>query len=186
MLHLETTLDTPRLILRPLTLGDAEAAFEWCGDPLVNRYMSYPLHESTDSVRDWLKSLPYQPDYDFGIERKDNGLLIGSCGIYYMEEDDSWSFGYNLRRDSWNRGYATEAARAMITHVYKKHGGRHFSANHAAANPASGAVIRKCGLVFDHTALYHKLHGSTSFISHFYRLDLNEADPLPWQRGQVD
>ncbi len=32
-------IETERLILRPLTQSDANAVFEWAGDPLVNRYM---------------------------------------------------------------------------------------------------------------------------------------------------
>ena len=36
-------IDTERLILQPLTVADAEDAFEWQSDPEVNRYMIYPL-----------------------------------------------------------------------------------------------------------------------------------------------
>ena len=38
------TLETDRLILRPLTVADADAVFVWARDPKVNRYLKYPLH----------------------------------------------------------------------------------------------------------------------------------------------
>ena len=41
MLH--PNLETPRLLLRPVTPEDAEAVFRWCGDPKVNRFMMYML-----------------------------------------------------------------------------------------------------------------------------------------------
>uniref|UniRef100_UPI0040564240 GNAT family N-acetyltransferase n=1 Tax=Acetatifactor sp. TaxID=1872090 RepID=UPI0040564240 len=39
-------IETERLILRPLTIDDAPDVFEWAGDPIVNRYMPYPLLEN--------------------------------------------------------------------------------------------------------------------------------------------
>ena len=40
----EPILETERLVLRPLTVDDAEAVFEWTSDPRVAKYMSYPRH----------------------------------------------------------------------------------------------------------------------------------------------
>ena len=46
-----TIITTDRLILRPLTLDDAEAAFEWTGDERVAKYMIYSTHESVETAR---------------------------------------------------------------------------------------------------------------------------------------
>lgn len=50
-------IETERLILRPLTINDAQAVFEWAGDPIVNRYMPYPLHENVHHTKEWISSL---------------------------------------------------------------------------------------------------------------------------------
>ena len=44
------TLETERLILRPLTLADRDDIFKWTGDPRVNKYMIYPLYKSAEGM----------------------------------------------------------------------------------------------------------------------------------------
>lgn len=47
-------IETKRLILRPLTLDDAQDVYEWTGDPVVNRYTPYPIHEDVQQTREWI------------------------------------------------------------------------------------------------------------------------------------
>ena len=49
-------LETERLILRDLVPDDWQAAFRWCGDPDVARYMVYPVYTRAEDVRTWLES----------------------------------------------------------------------------------------------------------------------------------
>lgn len=166
------TLETDRLVLRPLTVADAPAVFVWGGDPEVNRYMSYPLERSEADAEAWLRTVEEsEGDLEFGFVRKSDGALIGSGGAY-PGEDGSWVVGYNFRRDCWGRGYATEALRAIIDFVHGEKGGKVFTADHAVANPASGRVMEKCGMVFDHFGEYSKLDGSETFPAKCYRLEL--------------
>lgn len=173
-------LDTPRLTLRPLTQADADAAFVWCSDPVVNRYMPYTLYTRAEDVRTWLASVEQaEGEYNFGFVRKSDGLLIGSGSIGPDDEIGCWVFGYNLRRDCWNQGYATEAAQAMIDFAVREFGVRRFSANHAIANPASGRVMEKCGLVLDHLGAYSRFDGSETFPARYYRLTLDQLGRTP-------
>ena len=170
------TLETERLLLRPLTPDDAEAMFVWLSDPEVNRYMPYPLYTEIEAARRWVESANQREDYYlFGFVRKEDGLLIGSGDISPRDGlDKPWAFGYNLRRDCWNQGYATEATRAMIDFAHRTFGVRDFTAEHAKANPASGRVMEKCGLVFDHEGEYGRYDGSEVFPAKFYRLHIDE------------
>lgn len=167
-------IETERLILRPLTLDDAEAEFAWLSDPEVNRYMPYALYSNVEDVTKWLEYASTTKDeVHFGFERKADGFLIGAGSIGPDEKmPGAWSFGYNLRRDAWNQGYATEAARAMIDFAYREHGVRTFTASHAVDNPASGRVMEKCGLHFDHEGEYSRFDGSKIFPARFYILHL--------------
>ena len=114
-------LQTPRLILRPLTAADAEEVFIWCSDPLVNRFMPYALYTKTEDVRRWLEPVEKnEKQYEFGFVCKENNRLIGSGGIGPAEDNTQWEIGYNLRSDCWNQGYATEAAKAMIDFAYQE------------------------------------------------------------------
>lgn len=51
------TIETDRLILRPLTINDADDVFEWTGDERVAKYMVYPCHKNIEVTREWLCSL---------------------------------------------------------------------------------------------------------------------------------
>lgn len=166
-------IETERLILRPLTLNDADAVFEWTGDERVAEYMIYPCHRNIEVTREWLNSLDsLENEYTWGFVRKSDNKLIGSGGIRFRPEENVWSFGYNLRYDCWNHGYATEASKRMIEYVYSEHNAREFVAEHAVENTASGRVIEKCGLVFEEYSEYSKFNNSRTFRCKKYRMTL--------------
>ena len=167
-------LETERLILRPLTVDDAEAVYEWVSDERVTKYMPYQTYTSTDDVRKWLMNLQSENETNnFGFVFKENNLLIGSGDIGYSNEKSSWDFGYNIRYDYWNRGLATEATKCMMKFAYDNFGARDFSANHAVDNPSSGRVMEKLGLMFQHFGEYSKFDGSKTFKAKFYNVHLD-------------
>lgn len=162
------TIETERLILRPLNTDDAEAVFVWTGDERVTEYMTYSTYTSVEQVRRWLETA----DNVWGFVRKSDGLLVGSGDILpgrSTGEADIWEFGYCLRRDCWGYGYCTEATKAMIRYAFEQCGARKFMAQHAVENPASGRVIEKCGLTFSEYGSYEKKDGSRKFKSKVYR-----------------
>ena len=162
------TITTDRLLLRPLTLDDAEAAFEWTGDERVARYMIYSTHESVETTKEWLRTVKStDTQFEFGFVRKSDGKLIGSGGIRLLE-DGFWEFGYNFRFDCWGMGYATEASKAMIDHVRSKFGDVPLRAECAAENTASAHVIEKCGLVFKGFGEYTSYDGLKTFKAKIY------------------
>lgn len=166
---MELVIETERLILRPLTTSDAEDVFEWCSDPEVNRFMVYPLYNNIDDVRSWIESINTK-EYEFGFELKETGKVIGAGSVCYRPEEDAYELGYNLSRAFWKCGYATEAAKAMISWANSTFGARSFYAVHAAANVASCRVLCKPGFKEDHLMQYSKIDGSETFDAVFRRL----------------
>lgn len=163
------TLQTERLTLRALTTADAPAVFEWVSDPIVTRYMPYNTYTRVEDVAAWLRDVESETyNYNFAFVHKSDGKVIGSGDIGPNEENTAWEFGYNIRHDCWNQGYATEAARAMIAFARDTMGVTRFAANHATANPASGRVMEKCGLHFDHEGSYSSFDGLRTFPARFY------------------
>lgn len=165
-------LETDRLILRALSPNDAESAFVWQSDPLVNRYMRYALYTDVEDTRKWLATVQ-DSIHDFGVVRKADGLLIGSAGVVPTDDLAIWELGYNFRHDCWNQGYATEASQALLRYARDTHGIHDFVAGHAAQNPASGRVMEKCGFTYDHDGSYARFDGSETFSSRFYTLHLD-------------
>lgn len=165
-------IETERLILRPLTAADAEDVFEWVSDPAVNRFMPYNLYDNVEQVKEWIAGIREEHNH-FGFELAATGKVIGSGGIGFRPERGAYSLGYNLNRAFWGRGFATEAAKAMIQWAYESVGACDFAACHAVENPASGRVIQKCGFRFEKYGQYSRFDGSETFDAAFYSLHLN-------------
>lgn len=160
------TIETERLLLRPLVPEDAEAVFLWTGDSRVTEYMNYSTYSDPMQVRQWIETTGGRI---FGFVRRSDGQLIGSGDISPHEaEEGYWGFGYNLRYDCWNKGYTTEAVMAMIKYAAFL-GAEKFIAMHAVENPASGRVIEKCGLKFCGFGSYKKQDGSREYKAKVYR-----------------
>lgn len=168
------TIETERLILRPLTAADAEEVFEWVSDERVAKYMSYTTYKSIEQVVDLLKSFEVEStNCYFIVIRRSDEKAIGSCNIGVDSKDDGfWGFGYNFRYDCWGNGYATETVKAMLKYVYDNLGARKFTASHAEPNKASGRVMEKCGLHFVGYGEFKKLDGSCKMRSIVYEGEL--------------
>lgn len=171
----EPILETKRLILRPLTVADASACFEWASDERVAKFMSYTKAQDISEEIEWLKLAETDTvEYNWGFVLKENGELIGSGSIgpnKFM--DGYWGIGYNIKYNYWNKGLTTEAMQAVINYVYNELGVKKICADHAIDNPASGKVMEKCGLKFHHYGEYSKLDGSATFEAKFYTLELD-------------
>lgn len=169
-------LETERLILRPLKVEDAQEVFDnWASDPEVAKFMVWSTHENVDVTKVWLAELEKTIDsdeYDWGFVRKADGKLIGSGGIYYKENADSYNMGYNIMKDCWHQGYTTEAVRTMIDFGIKVLNAKRFTASHAKDNPNSGKVMEKVGLHYTHAGQYSKIDGSEQFECKFYELEI--------------
>ena len=140
--------------------------------------MVYNTYENREQAFDWLTFIQREPEanreYHFGYVRKEDGKLIGSGSIGPDSlREDFWGFGYNFRRDCWDMGYATEAARAMLQFAHDTLGATKFSSSHVDVNKASGHVMEKCGLTFEKYGTCQKLDGSCKARSMEYTGDWN-------------
>lgn len=169
--------ETERLIIRPLVPDDAEAAFRWCGDPEVNRYMIYPLYHRAEDVCAWLESRNTDdPDtYDEGIVLKSTGELIGSGGMHYHPERNAWEIGYNLRADRWGHGYMGEYLNALIEEIRKVRPVEAIDGIFAAENSKSRRVMEKLGMVWVRDTSYDKMDGSCTYPAKYYRRNLPQS-----------
>lgn len=166
-------IKTERLLLRPLTVGDAEEVFEWVSDERVARYMVYSTYTDIEQVRGWLAFVEENAStYNFGFERISDGMLIGSGDIGFNFQKGRWVFGYNFRYDCWGMGYATEAAKAMINYARTNFDAHKFASSHCEPNLASGNVMKKCGLHFVGYGTFQKLDGSVEMRSMEYEGEL--------------
>ncbi|MGN0533614.1 MAG: GNAT family N-acetyltransferase, partial [Eubacterium sp.] len=100
----EPILETERLILRPITLDDAEACFSWNSDERVTKFMSYPTVTDISQTIEWIKStLVDEKEWNWAFVLKEENKVIGSGGIGPSDKIQGyWGMGYNLHYDYWH------------------------------------------------------------------------------------
>ena len=146
-------LYTARLVLRELTLGDVPLYYARIGsDPEVTKYMLFGPHEdisqSVASIEKALRRYREGKCYRFCIALKETDELIGIIEpLRFDESDSSCSFAYMLARNFWGKGYGTEALTAILDFLFTEMEIQRVEADHMAENAASGAVMRKAGMV---------------------------------------
>lgn len=144
-------LETERLLLRPLVGDDLGALTGIFGDPAVMAaFAEAPL--AREQVERWLaRNLAHQQEHGYGLFAvclKDDGRLIGDCGLELMdiEGERVAELGYDFRSDCWNRGYATEAVRAVRHYAFDVLGLPLLVSLIRPGNDASARVAEKAGL----------------------------------------
>ena len=111
-----SVLETQRLVLREFQFEDLDALAAILCDRETMRY--YPVSFDLAAVADWIQRNRTRYANDgyglWAMILKSTRELIGDCGLVRQSVDavDEIEIGYHVRRDLWNQGYASEAARA--------------------------------------------------------------------------
>ena len=158
MRHLGTNVvETPRLVLRPFVREDAQAMFDnWASDPAVTKFLSWPTYRSVEDAHSilnvWLESYGKPDFYQWAIVLKELNQPIGSISVVNSDDRvDMVEIGYCIGRNWWGRGIMPEALSAVMVYLFDEVGMQRIEAGHDPDNPASGAVLRKCGLEYEGT-----------------------------------
>lgn len=143
-------LGTDRLILRRMTMADAQDIFAYSRDPEVSRYVLWDAHRSIHDSRAYLRYLQRQyrnnDPSSWGIQLRETGHIIGTIGyMWWNQEYRSAEVGYSLSRAYWNRGLMTEALREVIRFGFDRMLLHRIEAQHEVENPASGPRDGKSG-----------------------------------------
>ena len=149
-----TTIDTPRLLLRPFTLDDAHDYWPLVRLPDVLRYTGEDARTTLEEVREVLLTRPLRDYAVHGYGRmacieKSSGRLVGFCGLKYLDDMQETDIGYRFLLDSWGKGYATESALALMAQGRVQFGVKRIIGLVQPANVASARVLEKLGLVYE-------------------------------------
>ncbi|MFL6708597.1 MAG: GNAT family N-acetyltransferase [Massilia sp.] len=147
-------IETPRLLLRPFTIDDAEAWLPLIALPEIVRYTGETPTTTIEGAREVLRSRPLH-DYaahGFGrmacIERA-SGRLVGFSGLKFVAHLGEVDIGYRFLPDCWGKGYATESASVLMAAGRREHGLQRIVGQVDPANHASVRVLVKLGLRFE-------------------------------------
>ena len=150
------TLRTERLVLRPYTLEDAPAVQRLAGAYEVALNTLAIPHPYPDGLAEqWISTHQAELDEGRGVTFAiDDGRLVGSIGLIH-KADAIGEIGYWIGVPFWGRGYASEAARAVVRYGFGELGLERVFAQHFTRNPASGRVLVNAGMRYEGTLRRH-------------------------------
>ena len=146
-------LQTPRLILRKLTLEDAAFMVRLLNDPAFLKNIGDKGVRTVEDARRWLSDshLASYEKHGFGhymVELEPDGTPIGMCGLIKREALGEVDVGFALLPDFWSRGYAFEAAAAVMEYGRCELGLSRIVGFVSPGNTGSIRVLQKLGLSF--------------------------------------
>ncbi len=114
-----------RIILRPLRKSDAQDLQKNANRKEVTRYTQVPYPYRLKDARDFIKkcgqNLRKKSDYEFGIELKKTGKIIGMTSLMKIDKQSkNAELGYWLGKKYWKQGIATEAVGLILKFGFKK------------------------------------------------------------------
>ncbi len=145
-------LETPRLILRPYAMDDAEPLTELLQDPEIYRWTnSIPFPYTLEHAHEFLAIREAEDvtgeSFVWAITDRENGRLLGAMGLHDVQHDRGRAeLGYWLGEAYRGKGFATEAARRVISWCFEVGGFHRIQATYLPGNVASAGVMRNIGM----------------------------------------
>jgi RimJ/RimL family protein N-acetyltransferase len=179
-----TRLETARLVIRTFEPGDAQAWLAMLADPEVRRFLP-PVPAPT--MADFQRAIAGRHEMEreggyamWAIEEKSTGSFLGQCGLRPVDSvlppaealappvegaRREFDLAYHFNQASWNKGYATEAAIAVLTHGLGALGLDCIIALAMPGNTGSWRVMEKAGMRYEGLADYYGLEGLKKYVA---------------------
>ena len=154
-LDVKKILETERLVLREIDpVADAAFMLELLNEPAFIRYVADRGVRTTEAASAYIteKILPSYAKFGFGfyiVELKESSARVGICGLVKRDTLEDVDIGFSTTARYWGRGYAYEAAAALMAHGRDVHGLKRIVGITARGNQASMNLLQKLGLRFE-------------------------------------
>jgi [ribosomal protein S5]-alanine N-acetyltransferase len=162
-------LHSKRLVLAPLTIADGPVLHAMWTSPGGRRFLwddeIIPMAQTAELVQ---TSQQYFAQHGVGLwlaRERVTRFPVGYAGFWYFRTPPELELLYGIDEAYWGRGYATEAARALMQYGFEQLGLEQIVASTDAPNKASVRVMEKSGMCFDRRVV---ISGRETI---FYRID---------------
>lgn len=148
------TVETERLLMRKLCVGDCFDMFEYAGKSEVTKYLTWSPHENIEYTKSYLMNLKnhYKTGmfYDWAVVLKSKNKMIGTCGFTRFNlASNSAEIGYVVNPAFRGIGIALEAARAVLSFGFENLDLNRIEARYMVGNDPSRRVMDKLGMTFE-------------------------------------
>jgi len=166
-------LFTSRLVLRAISLDDAQNMFNMNADPAVVRYTGNKGYKNIEEVVEFISTYDQYEKYKQGrmtILDKSTGEYIGWCGLKFLEDINETDLGYRLLQKYWGKGIATESSIAVLDYGFLTLGLKRIVGRVVQENISSLNVLKKLGMKFE-----------KKFEAHGYQCEQYFLEGQMWQ-----
>ncbi len=144
-------IKTERLLLNQLVASDIPRIVQYASNrKIANVTTNIPSPYTEQDAVYWInlahQGLKRGTNAIFAIRLKPNREFVGGIGLTIERSSNRAELGYWLAEPFWNKGYMTEAARAVIEFSFAQLNLNKVTSSHFATNPASGKVMEKAGM----------------------------------------
>ncbi len=149
------TIKTDRLILRKFEYTDDEAMLKyWIADEKIQSLYSEPVYSTKEEVKElldkYIGSYERNDYYRWAVIHGETGECIGQIAYFLVDSKNHFAeIEYCIGSDFQRKGYATEAARAVIKFGFEQMKLHKVQICTKEINHASKRVIEKCGLTYE-------------------------------------
>ncbi len=152
-------IETERLVLSRLSMQDAAFMLELVNDPAWIRYIGDRGIRTLDDAAEYIRQGPLAmyAAYGYGllrVARRGGGEAIGICGLLQRDFLEDVDLGFALLARFRGRGYALEAARAVVSDARKTLGLARLVAITAQGNEGSSKILERLGFGFERMVAY--------------------------------
>jgi RimJ/RimL family protein N-acetyltransferase len=163
-------IETVRLRLRDITLDDAEFIFRLVNEPSFLMNIGDKGVRDLDDARRFVQEGYWtnqrKPGYgQFLVELREGGVPAGICGLLYREILDLTDVGFAFLPEHWGRGFAFEAAEAVIRYGYSTLKIKKIVALTSPGNLASIRVLQRLGMAYERTVKMSESDPGTTIYS---------------------
>ncbi|MGB3638456.1 MAG: GNAT family N-acetyltransferase [Rivularia sp. (in: cyanobacteria)] len=151
MLSIFPELETQSLILREVHQSDAKDIFQHFSDKNILKYHDLEAFTNIEQAKELIKSF-YEKFHSqrmirWGIAKKEDNIIIGTCGYNWAKNHFCAEIGYELSQAYWRKGIMTEALTALIKFGFEKMELNRIQATVMLENTASMKLLQKLGFV---------------------------------------
>lgn len=145
--RVKPTLTGERVTLRPVQGADAEELFAMVQEPEGKRFTGTQRSFTLDEIRNWCARVALEPDrIDCAITLTENGAYLGEVVLNEIDEVNRCAnFRISLKKEVWNHGYGSEAARLLLGYGFGTLGLHRIELEVFAFNTRALRVYEKLG-----------------------------------------
>jgi len=147
-------LETERLVLRVQTTDDAVFILELMNTPSWLEFIGDRGVRTIEDAKAYILNGAVRMYEQHGfclflVERKDDHTPLGICGLVKRDTLEDVDVGFAFHSKYWGKGYAYEAASAVMAHAKDTLGLKRIVAITSQDNHASSNLLEKVGLQFE-------------------------------------